>query len=334
MRDLKNVYRRYALSFATSSMAICIGFVMQTSEAAVLTDEKSEAVSTRGARVNVPSHLMPATLSEDIALPAMPQERGFGVALPGAPVLVAVADDLPVGILPAEEIAPKLRCRPVMEATPSAGALIDLSLFSDCHAGEQVSITHENLQFQALVPEQGLLRLSVPALAENAVVAAEFGNGDRVTTTTLVESLSFYDRILVQWRNFDGPELHAREFAAEYGSEGHVWREAARDVAALAGGRGGFLMRLGASDLPFTSTAEVYTFPTGIASKSGDVLISVEAEVTENNCGRQIVIQSSSLRQGQASDEHELTMQMPDCSAVGEFLLLKNLVKDLTIARK
>lgn len=333
MPDLKNVYRRYSLAFATCSTAICIGFVMQSTEAAVLVEEESVPATRMQPVGGLGSVPMATNLVMTDTLPSMPTERSHQSALLPTPVLVAVADDNPIGILPVEESVPNIGCQPTARANTAAGALISLNVQSDCHAGEVVTIVHEHLSFQTVLPSTGQADLLVPALAENAVVKVTFGNGDSLQATALVDSLSFYDRVVVQWQGVEGAELHAREFGADYGSDGHVWRDAPRNVSALVGGRGGFLVRLGDAADALSAKAEIYTFPSGISGRSGDVAISVEAEVTEANCGKEITAQSSALRQGVVSDVHDLRMQMPDCSAVGEFLVLKNLVEDLTIAQ-
>ncbi|WP_294223671.1 translocase [uncultured Shimia sp.] len=247
--------------------------------------------------------------------------------------MVAVADDIPVGILPVEEAAPRLGCVPTMSAEAAAGALIDVHLSASCYAAETVMFTHGDLTFHMQMPAEGPLKVQLPALVEVAEVSASFAIGDTVTVSTVVDSLAFYDRVVISWSGYNGAELHAREFGAYYGEAGHVWRGQPRDVGALSGGKGGFLIRLGNSDLSIARQAEIYTFPAGLSSQVGDVKVSVETEVTEENCGKPLKIRSSALRQGQVTDQHELMLQVPDCSAIGEFLVLKNLVEDLTIAQ-
>ncbi|MBO9399330.1 hypothetical protein [Shimia sp. R9_3] len=333
MQNLKNMYRRYALAFATGSMAVCIGFVMQTSEAAVPAVAQAPAQGDLRDRVSLPQDFATPRLGQAVSLPAMPAEQGQGVSLPTQQVLVAVADDLPVGLLPKEESIPALGCGPELHAKTNAAALVSLQLIAPCHPGERVLIEHEELKFHAQVSADGSADLLVPGLAEVAVFAASFENGDGAVASARIDSLPLYDRVVMQWRGDSGPELHAREFGASYGEKGHVWREAPRSVSALAGGAGGFLMVLGEADDPRAAQAEVYTFPTGIAKNRGEIQISIEAEVTAANCDQDMQLSSLALREGQVKDQHELQMQMPDCTAVGEFLVLKNLVQNLTIAK-
>jgi hypothetical protein len=329
----KHAHRRYALSFATVSLAMCVGFVMQSSEAAVLVHDESVESFKPTTAIALPQDLVAPQSLGASSLPSLPNDHGHGADLLQQPVLLAIAEDIPVGILPTEEPSPKLGCTPIMSAEPAAGALIDVRLTALCHAGDTVMFMHENLMFHMLLPQDGMLKVLIPALDESADVSASFANGDMVEATTVVDSLAFYDRVVISWMGQSGAELHAREFGAAYGEVGHVWREQPRDVGALAGGQGGFLLSLGNSDLSVAGQAEVYTFPTGISIQIGYVKVSVEAEVTEANCGKPLKVQSRALRQGRVDDQHDLELQMPDCSAVGEFLVLKNLVEDLTIAQ-
>mmetsp|Transcript_27405 Transcript_27405/g.50414 ORF Transcript_27405/g.50414 Transcript_27405/m.50414 type:complete len:335 (-) Transcript_27405:1580-2584(-) len=333
MSILKNAYRRYALTFATGSMAMCVGFAMQTSEAAILVNDESVENSASAASISLPGNLTAPLMLGDTALPNLPRDHGHGGDFLQERVLLAVADDIPVGVLPTEESAPRMGCAPVMSAEPAAGALIDLRLTAPCHAGEMVMLTHENMVLHMQFPNEGTLKVSIPALEEAVDVRASFANGDTVTASTIVDSLAFYDRVAISWIGKGGAELHAREFGAHYGDAGHVWHGQPRDVSALAGGEGGFLVSLGNSELSVAGHAEVYTFPTGISRQVGDVKVSVEAEVTDANCGQVLKVQSLALLQGQIDDQHDLELQMPDCSAIGEFLVLKNLVEDLTIAQ-
>ena len=80
--------------------------------------------------------------------------------------------------------------------------------------------------------------------------------------------------------------------------------------------------------------AEVYTFPTGVAQQSGNVELTVEAEVTQANCGRDITAQSLEVTGSAPLRVRDLELAMPVCDAVGDFLVLKNMVNDLKIAQK
>jgi hypothetical protein len=77
--------------------------------------------------------------------------------------------------------------------------------------------------------------------------------------------------------------------------------------------------------------AEVYTFPTAMGAQTGTIDLSVEAEVTVMNCGLEIEAQSLELQGGSVKTQ-DLTLAVPECDAKGSFLVLNNLVQDLTVA--
>jgi hypothetical protein len=61
--------------------------------------------------------------------------------------------------------------------------------------------------------------------------------------------------------------------------------------------------------------------------------ISIETQVSEDTCGTKI--SGHYLRSGAADGltDVEVGMAVPDCDAIGEYLVLKNLPQELTIAR-
>ena len=80
--------------------------------------------------------------------------------------------------------------------------------------------------------------------------------------------------------------------------------------------------------------AEIYTFPSGMTAVSGDIVLNVEAEVTARNCGRSVAAQSIQISPISDPTIMDLTMAMPECVAIGEYLVLKNMFEDLTLAAK
>ena len=71
--------------------------------------------------------------------------------------------------------------------------------------------------------------------------------------------------------------------------------------------------------------------PKGMSAQSGIVDLSVETEVTSMNCGLEIEAQSFEVIDGDVKSRN-LTLAVPDCDAKGSFLVLNNLVEDLTVA--
>ena len=312
------------LAAGTLVTALGIGAVMQygpwasqprTAEAQVTLTDLQEVTSSprsvipedRPVTASLPNSVVKSSVETveepDIALPTSPEDSGFACAVD-------------------------------MNAVPNAGAMMTVTLNAPCHGSERVTLHHNGLMFTDLMQPDGTLEVDVPALAEDALVIASFLDGAGAVAHATVTSVPFYERVVLQWRGDAGLQLHAREFDAQYFSDGHIWQGAASDPKQAATGEGGFLTRLGSADAPEALLAEVYTFPTGMTDTYGTVALTVEAEIIASNCEKVVEAQTLELRSGRELMSKELTIDVPGCDAVGDFLMLKNIVEDLTIAAK
>ncbi|SMX33809.1 translocase [Maliponia aquimaris] len=324
----------YIIGGATLVCALGTGYVMQYGFGApTRAPQAAERLELSGVVPATSAVFAPLAAS---ASPEMPADLVLEMELPEAPMIVQAAAevDLPIEDLPQAPGATGFACDITMTAEPTAGAMVNVVLTAPCRASERVTLHHQGLMFTEIMQPDGTLSVSVPALAEQAAFIASFPGGDGAMASAEVASLPFYDRVAVQWKGDAGLQLHAREFSAEYFAEGHIWAAAAGDLTAAAKGEGGFLTRLGRTDTPEALMAEIYSFPSGTARKTGTVLLSVEAEVTEANCGAPVEAQTLEIRGGGSLRTRDLSVAMPACDAVGDFLVLKNLVEDLTIASR
>lgn len=318
----------YILGGATLVCALGTGYLMQYGLALPGGTQKDAALTLEISSV--------APTSSATVIPMLPKDTPVVTALPEQTVVVKAAAemDLPEAELPQTPPETGFACDITMSAEPGAGAMVDVVLNAPCRASERVTIHHQGLMFTELMQPDGTLSLSVPALAEQAVFIASFAGGDGAMTDTEVTSLPFYDRVAVQWKGDAGLQLHAREYDADYFSDGHVWAADAGDLGAAARGEGGFLTRLGRTDTPEALVAEVYSFPSGTAKRGGEVLLTVEAEVTPMNCESHVEAQTLEIRDGSALRVRDLSLEMPQCDSLGDFLVLKNIVENLTIAAR
>ena len=83
---------------------------------------------------------------------------------------------------------------------------------------------------------------------------------------------------------------------------------------------------LGDASAPLPLLAEVYTLPA-----TGKVELSVEAQVTAQTCGRELLGEMLDSRDGKVRVQ-DLSMAMPGCDALGDFIVLNNPRGDLTLA--
>lgn len=254
--------------------------------------------------------------------------------LPDAPIVLAsIAKDAPIVELPGEEVAPTFSCTHAVTATPLAAAMVALEIDAPCMVRDRFTVHHNGMMFTDTTDDAGKRTLSVPALASDAVYIVSFSNGDSAVATTQVTSLDYYDRVVVQWTGDSGLQIHALEYGAGYDETGHVWVGDAGDMSVAARGEGGFVTRHGAAEFANGHLAEVYSFPSGTTARGGDVRLSLEAEVTRANCGRDVEAQTIQLGSDGTLSVRDVVLSVPDCSAVGDYLVLKNLLNDLKIAR-
>ena len=336
-------------AIGTLGCAIGIGFVMQNSEAAEARYTAEAPSITKAAVVSTALIGTPAKRKTiDIAEPeplevqaiTLPSAARKSIDL-GEPVnllvktAASVDDDVAAQTgLPDHQAKTDSVCPIEAYAEQRAAAMVAYTLNAPCLADMPVTIRHDGMTFSEVMSSDGMLELLVPALSEEAWITARFETGVQTDAVAWIDSVPLYDRVVVQWRGETGLQVHAREFGADYGEDGHVWAGAARSFLAVSQGRGGFLNTLGNTSLQKPQRAEVYTFPTAITKSAGAVNLSVEAEVTAGNCGKVIQAQALQFTSGRRVSSQELSLVVPGCQEIGSFLVLNNLLQDLTVASK
>lgn len=326
------LYRKEIIMAAgTLTCAVGIGFFMQQSASDVTPSADYQGAALINADASILDVeeiiLTSADFAEDYIAPkaedVMPLEGKRET--PEVVASVALEED----VLEGEAIALKV-CEITANARPIAAALVNLTLDAKCLPNERVTVHHRGLIFSQTTDANGAFDITVPAMAKDATFVVAFSNGEGAVAQAVVDELADYDRVALQWKGDTGFELHAREFGADYGSDGHVWSGASRDLSFAVTGQGGFVSMLG--DVADGLMAEVYTFPITPTQGGGDVLLSVEAEVAKNNCGLEIEAQTLQTRSGNDITSRDLTVSVPDCDAAGNFLVLNNLFEDLKVA--
>lgn len=210
------------------------------------------------------------------------------------------------------------------------GALLEINVTAPCNSGEAVSFQHAGLAFSEQLGPDGTLALEVPAMTGAARVAVSFADGTERDIEVTIPDFDTIDRIAVVWQGPTGLQLHAFEGGANYDEIGHVWADTPGTPDAATSGSGGFLSMLGSSAGGFA--ADVYSYPASLTNAGVNPEVSIEAQVMENTCGGEI--EGWILRSNPAGAPHAepLTIKVPGCEAIGEFLVLKNLPVELTLA--
>lgn len=323
--------REIATAAGTLACAVGIGFIMQNGDTAKERyGAQTPVLDTETVQADVISAVVNADLVlevQDITLTSAqtaPLPETSGVTSIGADTGVQLAAANGALETPAQpDVVPLPSCDIVASAQAAPGAMIDLSLSAPCLPNERVNVHHQGLVFTQTTKNDGSLNLSLPALAQDATVIFAFSDGDGAVTSASVDDLDMYNRTALQWRGDAGFQIHAREFGAAYGEDGHVW------VGAPAAQ--GDLTRLGDATVAEPFMAEIYSFPRMSSTSEGTIDLSVEAEVTRANCGLEIEAQSLEVSSTGIKTQ-DLTLAVPDCDALGDFLVLNNLVQDLKVA--
>lgn len=330
--------RKYLLASGTFATAMSIGFVMQNGDALAsrMVDERGVDPVTQAIDV--------AALPEVPSLPIPADGESAVLNLPGVDAAPARLDASvrsaasgPEGLVtedPALASLEKANCTVKMMAEAGPAATANIYIDAPCSVDTSATIHHQGMMFTILTDSDGLASVVVPVLSQDAVFIAELSDGGGAAAIASVPDFFQYDRAVLQWQGEPGMGIHALEFGAGYSEEGHVSAAGARDPMAALTGEGGFLTQLGNTEANAPFLAEVYTYPSGLSQRDGQVVLSVEAQVTPGNCGREVSAQSIQVSRGSAPFARDLTMTMPGCEAVGEFLLLRDMLTSLTLASR
>lgn len=222
-------------------------------------------------------------------------------------------------------------CEPTLTAHAKDNAMVALTIKAPCLGPERLRIHHMGLVLQERLSALGTLTLRVPAMTQQAVFLVDFETVPDLVATVSVSGLEQMDRIAFQEPVGGGLELHALEFGANYGENGHVWIGANNGV--------GFMF--GESALPGSTALQspapqIYSLPHGRASERQtefrQVHFSIEAEITGANCGRAFEADLLQTRAGRFS-VRSVTVEMPECELTGDFLVLNNLIESLKIVQ-
>ena len=255
------------------------------------------------------------------ALPAMPGDPVVSAALTNPPTrqLTAVRET--------QATTSAGPCMVTVDAMSLAGALVAIDVTSPCDGGSRVDIIQGDLHVAIALDAEGFGTVELPALSPMPAVAVLVTDRDPVTVQTEVTDYSMYNRAVLHWQGAAGMELHAFEGAAGYGDEGHVSADQPRTIAHALSGNGGFMSQIGDAGMDDARAALVYTAPRGVAAE-----LSIEAAVTDANCGQTIYGGTIQTGPGIPAATQEVTMTMPGCDAVGDYVMLGDLIPAIAVA--
>ena len=247
-----------------------------------------------------------------------------------APAIVSTTEPEPSIVPKAMEVLlqPEESCQNEMDLAVVADALIEITLLSPCHPNERIVLRHGPLAITGQTTAQGSAFLKIPALNSDGTVSLRFADGSTIDGAIQVPDLKILRRFAVQWMDSDTFGVNAFENGSGYGGTGHISAANPGKLPLTGNIDGGYLMILGDAEASPAMLAEVYTYPVGDIDP---VEVSIEAVVTADTCGRELLGEVIISDAGQ-SEVSDLTLAMPDCATLGDILVLKNPVQNLTLA--
>lgn len=319
-------FSKFALAGGTLACAVGVGFIMQNTEAAknrYRTPDAPEKVIVKpiAPKADRDSNQDTAPLREEARLEI--EAMSLTSALPDR--IVEFGQEL-------SQSAAPLVCEVNATASPASAAMVQISVQAPCLVNERVTVHHNGMMFTETTTQDGSMDLLVPALSKRAFFMLAFANGKGTSVQSDVVGLDQYDRVVMQWNDNRGFELHAHELGAASGTKDLAWTNATQDPSGVKDSDDGFLIRVGNANAPEPLLADIYSFPRGSARKTGSVTFSLETEITNANCGQDIHVQSLEKRGQGGLKSQNLVLSVPPCDAIGGHLVLNNLLEDLKVA--
>ncbi|MEM7525137.1 MAG: hypothetical protein AAF360_15550, partial [Pseudomonadota bacterium] len=168
-------------------------------------------------------------------------------------------------------------CAADVASSAAAGGASQITVISPCRAGEVFRLAHGPLTFDIRFDGDGEARMVLPVLSETDGVSASFEDGSTADAEVNVNwrELAKTRRVAVAWTDQVDLDLHAFEYAASYGAEGHVWEDQPRGFRLVKRSGGGYLDSFPALAAGGQSI-EVYTFWTSRRAPRGITRIALD----------------------------------------------------------
>ena len=222
-------------------------------------------------------------------------------------------------------------CEKALTASLVDGGFVALNLSATCNPNERVEIEHAGLRFAMRTSVLGELAVTVPAFMTEAEFSVIMADGSTASAALRVPEAATVSRVALQWLGDPTMSIHAFEFGANAGDPGHIYHDKQASTLGRAGHVGGDIVALGDPGVESPRLAEVYSLPAGAYSDDGLVRLQVESRVTAFTCGKDSVAEAVQSTQGGRPTVVAVRLAMPGCDAVGDILVLKNILRDLRV---
>lgn len=202
-------------------------------------------------------------------------------------------------------------CDVLAVTAPDHQGSVQMTVVSQCRTEMPFTVKHGGLSFTAQTDGSGTAILTVPAMSEDAIFVMTFDDGKSLSASTYAPQASLYNRVIFQWEGLEGDYL----------------RSNAPEGSAV------MLERLGANTGKTPRFAQVYSFPADVSIVDGMRSIDLVAEVTSQNCGRDLNAESFTVfPSGVDGLFKNIRITLPACEEVGATLELKKVLGEQTLA--
>ena len=201
-------------------------------------------------------------------------------------------------------------CDPELQVSETPSGHIHVALLAPCYASSPIKIQFNDLVADDTTDATGFWEARLPPLGERTHISV---NVDRylLQDTFVLDTLIDQRLVILAWDGSQTFRIKTDVPVAERSDANAL-------ISRLGDGSGASL--------------EVMSFPKNGAS--GTVRLSVEAEVTRANCDRTIKTVAFQTGYLGALRKTDIEYTMPDCDRVGDVVLLQNLFRDMTLARR
>ena len=223
-------------------------------------------------------------------------------------------------------------CEADMQLSAVPGAEVTVAIAAPCRAGQLFRISHEALEFNALLDDNGEAKVTFPVFATQAKVEVSFVDGAKVSDEVEVSDLFRFNRVAIVWDSPVDLNLHAYEYGAGDNDGGHIWSGNPADFRSARRVGGGYMVTLGQDSLLAGPKAEVYSVPISARTKDGLIELSLEVADQGGFCNDRVEIRSLRTNEANLSIDPSVQLSVGDCGTSTK-LVVEDAIEDLRIAR-
>ncbi len=113
---------------------------------------------------------------------------------------------------------------PTVNLTSMRGGMTRIQIASSCRAGQSIELNYAGVRFARKLNENGHLEIIFDCFAgDRQPIEFLFSDGHSITRSPVTKDLDRVSKVAVIWQQPINIDLHAYEYAAAPGEDGHLW---------------------------------------------------------------------------------------------------------------